>query len=69
MSVHPLKRFIYHHTVTAKLYNVIRNYRRDRRNSLTDEEFAQWMYGNHTGGKKLDLQNPRTFDEKIWYYI
>ena len=41
---HPLKVFLYHHTVTAKLYNIIRNYRRDRFNKLSDEEFAQMMY-------------------------
>lgn len=67
MSVHPLKRFLYHHTITVKLYNIIRNYRRDKRNNMSDEEFAQWMYANHTGGKTLDLKNPKTFDEKVWY--
>lgn len=64
--MHPLKLFIYHHTLTAKAYNIIRTYRRDKRNKLSDEEFAQWMYENHTG-KRLDLQNPRTYDEKVWY--
>ena len=63
---HPLKVFLYHHTVTAKLYNIIRNYRRDRFNKLSDEEFAQMMYKEHTG-EGLDLKNPRTFDEKVWY--
>lgn len=64
--MHPLKLLIYHHTLTAKAYNVIRTYRRDKYNKLSDEEFAQWMYYNHTG-KKLDLQTPRTYDEKVWY--
>ena len=53
---HPLKVFLYHHTVTAKLYNIIRNYRRDRFNKLSDEEFAQMMYKEHTG-EGLDLKN------------
>ena len=66
MGINPIKLFIYHHTVTAKTYNVIRNYRRDRRNKLSDEEFAQWMHIQHTG-KSLDLTNPKTFDEKVWY--
>ena len=66
MGVHPIKKFIYHHVITAKMYNVIRTYRRDKRNKLTDEEFAQWMHIKHTG-KGLDLKNPQTFDEKIWY--
>lgn len=60
------KGILYHHTVTAKLYNIIRNYRRDRFNKLSDEEFAQMMYKEHTG-EGLDLKNPRTFDEKVWY--
>ena len=38
MGVHPIKKFIYHHAITAKMYNVIRTYRRDKRNKLTDEK-------------------------------
>jgi hypothetical protein len=66
MSAHPLKLFLYHHTVTAYLYNIIRTYRRDKRNKLSDEDFARWQYKQHTG-KYLDLDNPRTYDEKVWY--
>ena len=65
-SAHPLKIFLYHHTITMKIYNVIRTYRRDKRNKLSDEEFAKWSYKNHTG-RELNLENPRTFDEKVWY--
>lgn len=67
MSAHPLKLFLYHHTLTANLYNIIRSYRRDKYNhKLSDEEFARWQYKQHTG-KYLDLENPRTYDEKVWY--
>ena len=66
MSVHPLKRFVYHHKITAKLYNIIRNHRRDKYNKLSDEEVAQMQHINHTG-KRLNLENPKTFDEKVWY--
>jgi hypothetical protein len=66
MSTHPLKLFLYHHTVTAYLYNIIRTYRRDKRNKLSDEDFARWQYKQHTG-KYLDLDNPKTYDEKVWY--
>lgn len=66
MGVHPLKRFIYHHALTAKLYNVIRNYRRNRYNKLSDEEFAKWMYHKKTG-RELNLENPVTYDDKLWY--
>jgi hypothetical protein len=63
---HPFKVFLYHHTITANLYNIIRNYRRDKRNKLSDEDFARWQYKQHTG-KYLDLENPKTYDEKVWY--
>lgn len=66
MSVHPLKRFFYHHAVTTKLYNIIRNYRRDKYNKLSDEEFAQYAYQKHNK-KNLNLKEPRTYDEKVWY--
>lgn len=48
MSAHPLKQFLYHHTITAKLYNIIRSYRRDRYNKLSDEEFANLLHMRHT---------------------
>lgn len=63
---HPIKVFLYHHSVTAKMYNVIRNYRHDSKKSMCDYDFAQWYFTKRTG-KKLDIGNPRTFDEKIWY--
>ena len=47
MSVHPLKRFLYHHAITFKMYNVIRNYRSDKDNKLSDEEFARMYYEKH----------------------
>lgn len=31
-----------------------------------DEVYAQWFHKLYTG-KGLDLKNPKTFDEKIWY--
>lgn len=64
--MHPIKRFIYHHKITVKMYNVIRNYRRDRYNKLSDEEFAKWYYKKRTG-RELNLSNPTNFDEKLWY--
>ncbi len=66
MSIHPLKRFLYHHALTARVYNIIRNYRHDKYNKLSDEEFAQYAYKNHNG-ENLDLENPQTYDEKVWY--
>ena len=33
---------------------------------MTDEEYAQWKYKLRTG-RDLNLENPQTFDERIWY--
>lgn len=64
--MHPLKRIIYSNDFTAKIYNVYRTYKRDKRKNMSDEDFAQWMYRNHTGNY-LNLENPQTYDEKVWY--
>ncbi len=66
MSVHPIKKFIYHHTITAKLYNIYRNYRRDKFKKYSDEEIAQMQHKAKTG-KDINLENPQTFNDKIWY--
>lgn len=33
---------------------------------LPDSKYAQWFHKLYTG-KRLDLENPKTFDEKIWW--
>ncbi len=33
---------------------------------LSDRQYANWFHKLYTG-KRLDLDNPKTFDEKIWY--
>ncbi|MBE6786765.1 MAG: carboxylate--amine ligase [Ruminococcaceae bacterium] len=33
---------------------------------LPDKKYAQWFYKLYTG-KSLDLENPRYFDEKVWW--
>lgn len=32
----------------------------------SDEDFAKWYYKQNTG-KELNLDNPKTFDEKLWW--
>lgn len=66
MDSHKIKLFIYHHNFLADCYNVIRKKRRDKRNHLTDEEFAKIYYKEHTG-RELDLIHPKTYDDKLWY--
>ena len=60
MNTQDIKKIIYHNWVTAKLYNIIRNYRRDKDNKLSDEEFA----------KKYDLELDRVaFLSKVPSFI
>ncbi|MCI5882311.1 MAG: glycosyl transferase [Clostridium sp.] len=66
MNTQDIKKIIYHHWVTAKLYNIIRNYRRDKDNKLSDEEFAKKYFYKNTG-RTLNIEKPETFDEKLWY--
>ena len=66
MDSHKIKLFLYHHDWIAKIYNVIRNRRRDRFNHLSDEEFAKMYYKERTG-RELNLVNPETYDVKLWF--
>ncbi len=61
-----VKRMIYHFELSAKIYDMIRSYRRDRLNHLSDEEFARRAYWKFRK-KSLDLASPTSYDEKIWY--
>lgn len=33
---------------------------------LPDETYAKWFHKQYTG-KSLDLENPKTFDERLWW--
>ena len=66
MDSQKIKLFIYHHNIIAKIYNVIRNWRRDQFNHLSDEEFARMYYKDRTG-RELNLSNPETYDDKLWF--
>lgn len=61
-----LKIFLYHHQLLTDLYNVIRNKNYNKRNKMSEEDFARWFYKRETG-RELNLISPKTFDEKIWY--
>lgn len=47
-------------------YNFLHELKVERRKKLDDETFAQIYYSEKTG-KKLNLINPITFDEKQWW--
>lgn len=61
-----IKKFIYHNDWLAKIYNVKRTISRNKYNKLSDDEFAK-LYYMKKRGKDLDLENPQTYDEKLWY--
>lgn len=66
MEVLDIKKFIYHHDSLAKIYNIYRNWNRNKYNHMSDEEFVQWKYHKVTGNR-LNLENPITFDDKLNY--
>lgn len=49
-----------------RLLLVYHEIRRCLLSRLSDEAFAVWMYRKATG-KRLNLHDPRTFDEKLWW--
>lgn len=54
----PLGSTVYHHIkyTTAKFM----------RSALGEEKYAKWFYHLYTG-KRLNLENPKYFDEKVWW--
>lgn len=66
MDLHAIKKVIYHHDKLASLYNVYRNWNRNRWNRMSDEEFVKWRYRQVTG-KELNLESPQTYDDKLNY--
>lgn len=52
--------------LTKKMYHKAHARRVQRRMSLDDEAFAQDLYWQKRR-KRLDLENPKTFDEKLWW--
>lgn len=66
MNLLVLKQYLSEHGITKKIYEIKKQRKIDKINSMSDEEYAQWKYQLRTG-KTLNLENPQTFDERIWY--
>lgn len=66
MNLLDLKIYLAKYGITKKIYEYKDSRRIAKINSMTDEEYAHWKYELKTG-KKLNLDKPRTFDEKVWY--
>lgn len=66
MDLLTVKKYLSEHGITKKIYEYKHQREIDKINSMSDEEYAHWKYQLRTG-KKLNLENPQTFDERIWY--
>lgn len=66
MNILNLKIFFAKHGITKKIYERRHAKKVAQINSMSDEEYAQWKYKMQMG-KELNLKNPQTFDEKVWY--
>lgn len=66
MNFLDVKIYLANHGITKKLYEIKDRHRINKINSMTDEEYAHWKYKLRTG-RELNLTEPKTFDEKVWY--
>jgi len=66
MTLLDIKIYLSEHGITKKLYQIKERHKENKINSMTDEEYAHWKYKLRTG-RDLNLENPQTFDERIWY--
>lgn len=66
MTILQIKQYCSEHGITKYLYEYKQRKKKEKINRMTDEEYACWKYHERTG-RTLDLSNPQTFDERIWY--
>ncbi|MDD6203117.1 MAG: ATP-grasp fold amidoligase family protein [Lachnospiraceae bacterium] len=66
MSLLAIKQYLSEHGITKYLYEWKYNRKENKINRMTDEEYACWKYNLRTG-KELNLENPQSYDERIWY--
>ena len=61
-----LKKLLDSTALTEDLYKKLRYYYAKSKLSIPDEEYATEYYYQKFG-RRLDLKNPTTFDEKVWW--
>jgi len=66
MTLLDIKIYLSEHGITKKIYQLKQQRKEDKINRMSDEEFAQWKYKLRTG-RELNLENPQTFDERVWF--
>ena len=50
-----------------KAYLLVHEFNLRRMEKMDNETLAKWMYSKHSS-HDLNLANPQTFDEKLWWY-
>ena len=66
MTFYDFKHLLSKWDVTFSIYLFLRNMKNDANRIIPDELYAKLLYKRKTN-KKLDLKNPKTYDEKIWW--
>lgn len=66
MLWYKMKHLLSESAITFPLYLAIRSLKNSTTRLMPDRLYAQWKYLKKTG-MKLNLDNPQTFDEKVWW--
>lgn len=61
-----IKGIFYHSEFTKNIYILAGKIKKKKFDQMNDVEFAKCIYKDRTG-VDLNLENPRTFDEKLWW--
>lgn len=61
-----LREFSHKNKLLKKMYLLANEIKVNSLSSISDERFARIKYKENTG-KSLDLENPQTFNEKLWW--
>ena len=66
MDLLQIKIYLANHGITKWIYQWKEERKEKKIRAMSDEEYAHWKYHLRTG-RKLNLENPQTFDERVWY--
>ncbi|XJS11010.1 ATP-grasp fold amidoligase family protein [Aerococcaceae bacterium WGS1372] len=61
-----IRRFSQKNKIIGKIYNYLNKLKVNSLSRMSDEKFAKMKYYENTG-RKLNLTNPTTFNEKLWW--
>ena len=66
MKMSKIKKALKENKLTKGVYKALSNIYNYKYKIMSDEKFAKTKYEKRMG-LKLDLDNPKTFDDKIWW--